>query len=101
MRHVVKLRNGIEESEALVKVTLMSLHRLADKEDVVAQTMFYDIVMKSRDRAYQIDPLNEKALQDLTLLQADGNPHNSIKNIVVSAVIGDGLNMKFQNPIAE
>lgn len=94
---LVRLKNGAEEAEALVNVTMTSLGTLMDS--LAGVTQFYDLTMVCRDSNYKIGERNLKALQDLALLQPDGRPHESIKNIVLSAVAGEGLGMKLSSPL--
>lgn len=61
----------------------------------------YDLVMKCRDRSYQFFGDNEKYLQDLKLVEASGDIHGSIKNIVLSAVRGDGIDMVLSSPVVK
>ena len=94
---VVRLRNGSEEAAPLVTVTMMSLEHLV-KERPLA---FYDLVMKCRDRSYQFFGDNGEHLQDLALVGDGESIHNSIRNIVLSAVRGDGMDMMLDSPLAE
>lgn len=94
----VKLKNGIEEAEPLVQITMLSLQGMFD--DVRGVTLFYDLVMRCRDRGSKMWDTQLEELQKRGLLQPDGQPHDSIKNIVLSAAVGSGSDMRLQNPIA-
>lgn len=94
---VIKLRNGAEEAKPLVAVMMMSLEHLMDERPLA----LYDLVMKCKDRNYQFFGDNEKHLQDLRLIGSDGAIHDSIRNIVLSAVRGNGIDMVLGSPVAK
>ena len=88
--------NTIKSSMPLVTATMLSLALLLAKQPI----HFYELVMKCRDENHQIfGNLIEPELKKLMLLQADGIPHRAIKEIVLSAVVGEGLEMTLQSPI--
>jgi len=94
---VVMLRNGTEEAKPLVAVMMMSLEHLMDEQPLA----LYDLVMKCRDREYQFFGDNEKYLQDLKLVETNGNIHGSVRNIILSAVRGEGIDMMLGSPVAK
>jgi hypothetical protein len=62
--------------------------------------VFYDFVMKCRDNSYKMWTKNaEKELQALSFMQQEGRIHQSIRNIVLSAVEGDDMDMLIMNPV--
>lgn len=92
---VVTLKNGTEEAEPLVASTMLILNGLIDKSPLV----FYDLVMLCRNKDYKCFGNAEYELIDMALLQPDGRPHQSISNIVKSAVVGDSLDISLVNPL--
>ncbi len=99
----LRLKNGSVEPLAIVIATMASLDGLL-KNNVTA---FYDLVMicRTANRPHQLNryqPLgnNGQVLRNLSLMEADGNIHTSIKNIVLSAVSGTGLRPVLGNPRA-
>jgi hypothetical protein len=90
----VKLKNGTEEGKVAVSAIMLSI-KLLRPIDV------YELVMKCRDRKHQIWEPSKKPLQDLTLVAADGSIHETIRNIVLSAVEGDGFDMTIGSPVAD
>ena len=94
---LLRLRNGAEEAEAAIRTTMMTLHALWQRDPV-------DIIELA---AICTDPEHEpfgdsgELLRRLRLLEANGQPHPSVKNIVLSAVAGEGLETHLQNPVAE
>jgi hypothetical protein len=97
-----KLRNGSEELKPLVIATRMALESLLKGGGIRGMTQFYDIVMACRDPEYlkQIFPENLRQLQEFGLIEQGGTIRSEIRNIVVSSVEGEGLDMVIVNPIA-
>ena len=92
---VAKLRNGSVEQAMLVRGTMSSLMRLFS-EDPLA---FYELVQKCRNKNHAIfSPVQVKTLEDSGLL-TNNSVHNSIQNIVLSSVEGEGLDMKLVSPV--
>jgi hypothetical protein len=61
----------------------------------------YDLNEVCKGKNYTPFGDNLKKLQDLSLLQPDGKPHESIRNVVLSAVQGEGLDMHLGSPVAD
>ena len=93
---MVKLKNGTEEMEPLVKVTMLSIESLLSSDPIG----FYELVMICRNPKHPAWGDAPAKLARLALLQSNHQPHDSIKNIVLSAVVGDGLDMRLINPVA-
>ena len=94
---LIKLKNGSEEEKALVVVVMVSLQGLLDKNPI----LFYELVMKCRDSKHELFGDSGKDLQDLALLQQDGNVHSSVRNIVLSAAQGEDLDLTLISPAAQ
>ena len=94
---LVKLKNGSEELDGLVNATYTALGLLYEKNPAVV----YELVMKCRDRNHKLFGQSGQDLVDLNLLQPDQQPHQSVRNIVLSAVKGDGLDMQLVWPVAK
>lgn len=93
----VTLKNGGEEADILVAATMMSLRSLIDEAPIA----FYELVMKCRDRNHRLFGNTGQVLQRCSLIQSDESIHNSIRNIVLSAAVGEGLQMSLGSPIKE
>ena len=91
----VRLKNKTEEVEGLVAITMMTLGRLIEESPIV----FYELVMKCRDRGHVFWGDAAKVLRDYNLIEYDGDVHQSLRNIVTSAVVGDGLDMRLVSPL--
>lgn len=98
---MVKLKNGSKAPEELVEVVTTSIKYLR-QSGMNGLTTVSDLVrICRRDPKYRKFGKNEDTLKELTLLQDNGQPHESVRNIVVSSFTGDGLNLKFNSPIAK
>lgn len=92
---LVKLKNESEEVLVLVNATMMSLTKLLETNPMA----LYELVEVCRKPDHQIFGELDKVLRDFSLLQCDNKPHSSIKNIVLSAIEGEGLDMCVVNPV--
>jgi hypothetical protein len=61
---------------------------------------FCDLVEKVRDSNFKIPDASAKVLSDHSMVQ-DGLIHSSVRNIVRSAVEGEGIEMQLVSPIRE
>lgn len=93
----VILKNGAEEALPLVDVAMLSLRTLMAEKPIV----LYELVQLCRDRKHQLFGKSGDDLHALKLIEKHGDGvgvHDSIRNIVLSAVEGDGLEMALGNP---
>ena len=93
----VTLKNGSTEVDVLVVATTLSLQSLMEDNPIA----FYELVMLCRDRTHQLFGSVGGVLRDRNLIEQNGQPHGSIRNIVLSAVEGDMLDMCLVNPLAQ
>lgn len=91
----VKLKNGSEEAKSLVNVTMLSLQSLIKDQPIA----FYELVEKARNKDHRLFGKTGEVLEDLSLIQSNHALHGSIKNIVLSAAKGEGLELSLQSPI--
>lgn len=98
-RETVQLKNGSEEFKPLVAITMASLRHLYDKKPI----MLIELTMLCRDPDHKMFGTTiGQELCDTNLISVAGTRmvvHDSIRNIVLSAVEGDGLNMVLRNPV--
>ena len=94
---MVILKNGSEEAKVAVITIMTSLRAIFD----VAPMAFYDLVMKCRDNNYSYFGDNMQKLEVLSLVQNGGEVHSVIRNVVLSAVSGEGLDLTLRSPIKE
>ena len=103
--NIVTLKNGTEEAEGLVAGIVKTLQTIGRE----MPTAFYDIVRLCRDPQYLIFGGNHgpigMTLKDYALITVDVHGkalvHDSIRNIVLSAVTGEELEMQLGNPLKE
>ncbi len=105
----VILKNGSEEHSGLVSVTMITLKDLIAKRPID----FYEFVQLCRDPEHKLFGNASEVLRDYALIQIkpighikppfpngdNYQVHDSVRNIVLSAVEGDGAEMKLTNPI--
>jgi len=96
----VLLKNGSKEPKALVIGVMMSLNALTGQQTMQSAIGFYELVMVCRDRNHKIQGNDGEILEKIGLMK-DGVIHDSVRNIVLSAVEGEDLNMVLLNPIAK
>jgi hypothetical protein len=105
----VRLKNGSEEHAGLVRMTMVSLASLMEREPIA----FYELVELARNPAHALFGNTGEKLADLALLSLpdrnNGRPgallappsmHSSIRAVILSAVEGEGLDMVLGNPEA-
>ena len=92
----ITLKNGSEVTEPQVIAT-MALLKILFKKNPRA---FRELVMKCRDPEHKLVDNTGEVLSDRSLIQTDGRVHNSIRDIVLSATEGEGLEMTLGSPLA-
>ena len=96
---VVTLKNGAQEAKVLVAVVLQGLERLFMERPGAA----VDLVAFCRDSTHEFFGTNGATLTDSNWLVRTSDRyvvHDSDRNVILSAVEGDGLEMTLGNPIA-
>lgn len=97
----VRLRNGAEEASVLVRLMMWQLGELFKTQPI----HFYELVMLCRDPAHRLFGATANDLVAMKLVTlVDGGPaqvHDSIRNIVLSAVDGEDLEMVLRDPAAD
>lgn len=101
----VRLKNGSEEAASLVGIIMKHLNQLVVSDPI----SLVELVSKCRDRHHSFWADSGDKLDKLRLVQRilgdGGSPeyrvHDCIRNVVLSAVTGDGLNISLGSPAAE
>lgn len=93
---ILTLKNGSQVPEPLVKVTMLLLSTLMERNPIA----FYELVMKCRDSKHELLGNTSEVLSDLSLIQSDGCVHDAIRDIMLSASEGKGLDMTLRSPVA-
>lgn len=91
----ITLKNGSTEALGLVAATMLVLGSLFDDDPAT----FYELVMLCRDSGHALFGNARTKLSERALIEQGGQPCESIKNIVLSATSGDGLDMTFGSPV--
>lgn len=91
----VKLKNGTEVIEPVLITTMINLDALMKKNPIA----FYELVQKCRNPQHKMFGNTEQVAESLALIER-GSIHDSVRNIVLSAVEGDGLKMSLSSPVA-
>lgn len=90
----MKLKNGTDESATLVSATMMTLELLLSGKPVI----FAEAVLLARDRTYL--PFAPDLLREYALVGSDNRTHDSVRNVVLSAVTGEGFDLTLGDPRA-
>lgn len=98
---VVKLKNGKEEAKPLVATMMLILREMFQTDPILA----YELVQFARlgPKHQFFGNAGERLVErNLVDKRADGSysMHDSTRNIVLSAVEGEDLDMKLVNPVA-
>lgn len=90
----VALKNGAEEAEFLVCAVIVSLQDLMRENPIV----FYELVRLCNDHNYKLFGNTGEVLGKLNLIR-DGVVHGSLRNIVLSAIECDELDIRLTSPV--
>lgn len=96
---LVKLKNGQEEAEPLVAVAMQTLREIFTTKPI----HFYELVTLCRNSSHKPFGKTGEDLYEMSLLQKDNSGyivHDSVRNVVLSAVTGNDLEMQLTSPLA-
>ena len=93
----IRLANGSIVPDVTVEVTMFCLKELITSNPIA----FYELVTKCRDEKHQLFGNTEEILMHAGLIQTPGGIHDSIRNVVLSAAKGDGLEMALGSPLPD
>lgn len=91
-----KLKNGSEEEAELVAVITAALETLWKEKPIAA----YELVQLCKDSEHKLFGMAGQDLASAGLLEPGNRVHDSIRNIVLSAVSGEGFEMTLGSPVA-
>lgn len=92
----VQLKDGSTVAEAAILATWMNLDLLMDTNPLA----LFEAAMIARNSAHVPFGNLGQALVDLNLIDADGIMHDDTRHVILSAMPGEGLDMKLVNPRA-
>lgn len=92
----VELKNGGRVPEPVARVLPLLLQRLAQSDPIA----FYELVMLARNPKHKVwsDAIDQK-LQSLAFLDAPSHVQNTARQIILSAVEGESLDMRIVDPV--
>jgi len=96
-KELVTLKNGSQEFGPFVSATMLSLERLFDRTPIIG----HELVMKCRDSNHHLFGDAASLLIARSLVSPDKTIHESIRNIVLSAVTGEDLDMILGSPFTK
>ncbi|HTQ90272.1 MAG TPA: hypothetical protein VMK84_12350 [Streptosporangiaceae bacterium] len=92
----ITLKNGAKAPGGAVKAIMINLGEL-ERDDPPG---FCELVCISRDPAYQIWGDYTRILRERGLLGGDGQPHDIVRDVVLSAATGDDPLYSLGSPYA-
>jgi hypothetical protein len=98
---MIKLKNGFEASPSAVASTMMNLNDLHDS--TTGFLAVYDLAQLCKKPDYDISYSKEALLELALVEQHPGNKYtvpDIVKNVVLSAVEGEKLDMTLSSPVA-
>jgi len=93
---MIKLRTGKEVPEPNVKVVMISLNGLMTSNPIA----LYELVMLCRDKKHQLFGNTGEVLKSYALIEPSGQPHDVIRDVVLAATEGEGLELRLVSPVA-
>lgn len=94
--NILKLRNGNEVPEPIAISTMMNLNLLMEKDPIA----FFELVAKCKNSQHKMWGKTEKTVSDFGLINS-GSVHECIRDVVLSAVQGEGIEMVLGSPLEE
>jgi hypothetical protein len=88
------LKNGSYVPVPVANVIYLSLQSLS-KQNPIA---LYELAMKARDNNHRLFGNTGEVLKELALLDSDGSIHDLTRDVVLSAIEGEGLDLKLVSP---
>jgi hypothetical protein len=97
---MLTLNNGSSEPKISVATTMMSIKGLWN-QGIPGICTVSDLYKRCRDPNHQIANGELRTLTDLALIQPDGRIHDTVMNVVLSAITGDDLDIKLGSPTGQ
>ena len=94
--NLVKLKNDAVEPDVLVAAIRVALEEILEKHPIA----FYELVRVCRNPAHAPFGNAGDILKKFDLMEEGGTIHNSIRNVVLSAVAGDEFHLQLDSPYA-
>ncbi len=91
----MRLKNGTEEPAAIVEAVMMTLELLFASEPILT----YELVELARNPKHVLWRNSGAKLAELALLDHNQQMQTSVRNVVLSAVTGEALEMTLGSPV--
>lgn len=91
------LRNGSEVPKPAVITCLIALRNLMANNPIA----FFELVEKARNPHHRLFGNSGEVLRSLALIERDGDLHNTTRDVVLSAISGEGLAMRLGDPFTD
>jgi hypothetical protein len=104
--NLVKLKNGTEHQRVFVAAIMMSLEHLMSPgtkdpiQGMADAIAFYELVMIARDPSHRAFGNTGPRLEELLMLEPRGHMKPEYRDVILSAVTGEGFNLILGNPLA-
>ena len=92
---LVELNNKTKYPHFFVGITMWSLNNLLKHHP----TVFYELVQKCQNSQHEMLDNTEEIAKKRGLIKQDGKIHEAIKNVILSAVTVNGLEIILGSPI--
>lgn len=89
------LKNGAVEVKPLVAITMLRLKALWKNTPM----LFFELIMRARNPDHAWFGLTESDLKKEGLIEPDGTFCDSIRNIILSATEGEGMDITLGSPV--
>ena len=97
----VLLKNGTREVRQLVPVVMMSLNSLMEQGKGIAVYELVELCRNPEHKPWGNTGVELKSLKLVDETLGEWSVHDSIRNIVLSAAVGEEMDLTLVNPIAE
>ncbi len=94
---MLTLKNGAVVDEPTFDLIMETLQTLFNREPIAA----YQLVMKCRDPNHRFFGNTGEKLKALGLIRSDESVHDTLLNIVLSAIEVDGSKITLRSPVQE
>ena len=71
------------------------------KDGMQGRILLSELVEIARNPEHVCVERDKRALRDLALLQPNNTIHTNVRSILLNSAVGDGLDLRFTNPIKE
>jgi hypothetical protein len=96
---IVELKNGATYPAALALIGITRVRSLARSSELQDLLALYELTMKCRNPSHKFFGNLGERLKSLGLVEQDGSIQDYISDIVLSAISGNEMELRYSNPI--